>query len=427
MVTLPDKQVITLTTVFNMEADGAKSTRVVTLPDGYGKSDLSLLASVGFDPSGYPVVASVQFGPKNLPKAIQLRGKRVGEPSDTKAVEWEVNVPASTETIPYSGIPIALTLAHGMLGRQYDFARGGEQPFLCLLDFAVLTPAFYPITLRYDGTETITLGSGLVKARRLKYKTELPYLPKDQNEGVIFVGARGEILRCDTNLLALPFKALGPSKATSRNGEWELKMDRPGDVFVRERLQKDGVREIAIEAGPGNFPVTKGTVSKTGRPLTLSSPWLGRALNVSFAPTAATWTLAATEPVKTNVSGGKAWFVPCWFVTESWESGAGPWADMAIGDKRDGSYFPLFTGQQDGGSFVIERKPDYKAQIGGSDVTLHRYSVQSKIAYDLFTDGKRMAYFSGSDGLKATRTGYEALTNIIPLPKTPATPPQAAP
>jgi hypothetical protein len=178
LVTLPDKQVITLTTLFQQEADGAKAARVVTLPDGYGKSDLSLLASVGFDPSGYPAVASVQFGPKTLPKAIKLQAKRVEGENATKAADWAVNVPANSETIPYSGTPIVLTLAHGMLGRQYDFARGGEQPFLCFLDFGVLTPAFHPITLRYDGTETIVLESGPVKARRLKYKTELPYLPK---------------------------------------------------------------------------------------------------------------------------------------------------------------------------------------------------------------------------------------------------------
>jgi hypothetical protein len=199
-------------------------------------------------------------------------------------------------------------------------------------------------------------------------------------------------------------------------------MERPGDVFVRERLQKGGVREIAIEAGPGNFPVAKGTVSKAGRPLTLSSPWLGRSLNVSFTPTLATWTLAATEPVNTSVPGGKAWFVPCWFVTEAWEAGAGPWANMAVGDKRDGAYFPLFTGQQDGGTFEMERKPDFKSQVSGADVTLRRYSIQGKVAYDLLTDGKRMVYFSGSDGLKATRTGYESLANIIPMPKTPPAP-----
>ncbi|MBC8137638.1 MAG: hypothetical protein H8F28_17290 [Fibrella sp.] len=420
VVTLPDKQIITLTTVFNDDGNGAKSARVVTLPDGYGKSDLSLFASVSVNPEGYPVAAAVQFGPKSVPKALKLQGKRIGdEAGGDKDTVWAVNVPASTETISYSGIPLTLPTAHGALGRQYNFARGGEQPFLCLLDFAVLTPTFYPITLRYDGTETIALEGGAVKARRLKYVTALPYLPKEQNEGVIYVGTRGEVLRCDTNLFATPFKALGSSKSTGKAGEWELKMDRPGDVFVRERLLKDGIREISIEAGPGNYPVARGTVNKAGRPLTLSSPWLGRALTVTFTPTTAIWSLAATEPVKTAVASGKAWFVPNWFVTESWETGAGPWANMAIGDKRDGSYFPLFTGQQEGGTFTMERKPDYTAQIGGSEVVLRRYNVQTKVTYDLLTDGKRMVYFVGSDGLKSTRTGFESLGNTIPAPKAP--------
>ncbi|MBC7809345.1 MAG: hypothetical protein H7145_24690 [Akkermansiaceae bacterium] len=422
LVTLPDKQVITLTTVFSEESSGGKSARIVTLPDGYGKSDLSLFASVSLNPGGYPVVAAVQFGPKALPKAVKLLGKRVDDGADSgENMAWAVNVPASSETISYSGTPITFLTAYGMLGRLYDFKRGGEQPFLCFLDFAVLTPTFYPITFRYDGNETITLESGAVKARRLKYKTELPYLPKEQNEGVVFVGARGEVLRCDTNLFATPFKAAGPSKATGKPGQWELKMDRPGDAYVRERLRKGGGREIAIEAGPGSYSLTNGTVDKNGRPLTLSSPWLGRPLTVSFTPTAATWSLAATEPVKTNVAGGKAWFIPFWFVTESWETGTGPWANMQVGDKRDGSYFPLFTGQQDGGTFNLERKPDYTTRVGGSEVVLRHYQVRSKIAYDLFTDGRRMVYFAGSDGLKTTRTGFESLASVIPAPKTPET------
>ncbi len=422
VVTLPDKQVITLTTLFGEDGDGAKSARVATLPDGYGKSDLSLFASVSMNLEGYPVAAAVQFGPKSAPKAIRLQGKRADDssvPGDGENATWTVNVPATTETIPYSGVPITLPTAHGALGRQYDFARGGEQPFLCLLDFAVLAPTFYPITFRYDGTETIALEGGSVKARRLKYKTALPYLPKEQNEGVVFVGTRGEVLRCDTNLFATPFKALGPSKPTGKSGEFEFKLDRPGDVYLRERLLKPGIREIAIEAGPGNYVVANGTVDRAGRPLTLSSPWLGRPLTVTFAPTAVIWSLAATEPVKTIVPEGKAWFVPHWFVTESWESGAGPWANMAVGDKRDGSYFPLFTGQQDGGTFTIRRQPDFVTRIGGAEVALRRYRVETKVVYELLTDGKRMVYFAGSDGLKATRNGFESLASAIPVPNPP--------
>lgn len=418
LLTLPDKQVITLTTLFSESSDGGKIARVITLPDGYGKSDLSLIAGVTVKPNGYPVSATVQFGPKVLPKAVRLQAKRVDEePDDAEKVSvWDINIPAITETISYSGVPITLPTAHGALGRLYDFKRGGEQRFLCFLDFAVLTPTFYPITLRYDTTEPIALESGTVKARRLLYRTELPYLPKEQNEGVVYIGPRGEVLRCDTNLFATPFKALGPSRATDKTGKWELKLDRPGNVYIRERLQGDGVREISIEAGEGGIALAKGTVSKTGRPLTLSSPWLGRQLTAAFAPTSATWTLAATDPVKANVSGGKAWFVPFWFVTESWETGTGPWANMTVGDKRNGSYFPLFTGPQDIGAFTMERMPDYSAQIGGSDVSLRRYHIQAKIVYELLTDGKRMVYFAGSDGSKTTRNGFESLASAISKP-----------
>ncbi len=430
LVTLPDKQLITLTTVWDEAPDGTRTARIVTLSEGYGRSDLSLFASVSLKPSGYARAAGVQFGPKALPKAVVLEAFRTDDEPDggeNKAV-FSVLVPKRTETIPFSGTPTTLQTAYGCLGRQYDWARGGEQRLFCLLDFAVAAPTFYTLTLKAAGTATIPLTSGPVKARRLLYTTDLPYMPKEQRQGALYVGKRGEVLRCASSLFAFSVFAVSPSHPGKESGVFEFKLDRPGDVFVREREKSATVREIAIEVGDGAYQISRGTVNAVGRPLSLESPWLGRPLKVSFAPAAVTWTLAASEPVKTTVAGGNAWFVPFWFVTEAWETGGGPDANLAVGDKRTGTYLPLFTGQQDGGAFEIERMPDYVARVGGDETPLHRYRVQTRVAYELFTDGKRMVYFAGSDGLKATRNGWEFLATAIPMPKLPdAAPPKPAP
>ncbi len=426
LVTLPDKQVVTLTTVLTPSPDGTKTARLVTLPDGYGRSDFLLSARVTVKPSGYASAAQAQLGIKLLPKLVLLQARRVDEEADGKDSKstWEINVPTQSETIPFSGATTTLLTAQALIGRQYDFKRGGEQKLSCLLDIVTPQPQVYSLTLKSNGTEAIPLSDGkIVKTHRLVYQTDLPYLPQEQKTGTLYIGPRGEIVRCDTNLFALPFKLKTPMRLGKDGSTWEARYDRKEAVFLREYAPTKGEHTIGLFVGEkGEIPISTVTTSPDGTPLTLESPWLGRKLSVRFTPRAIDWKLDSTPPATVAVAEGNAWFLPFWFVTETWETGAGPWANMAIGDKRTGTYLPLFTGQSAGEPFAIERQPDYRNVVNGQEMMLHRFRVQTKVVFDVLTDGKRLVYYAGSDGAKVTRNGFESLGNSIPAPKPPPAP-----
>ena len=420
-VTLPDKQKLHLQVVEEAGAGGEGRVRVVTLPQSVAKSDLLCDAFLTLDTNGKPDFCHVFFGPK---PGVGANFEAVRNPAGSA---FDVRVPAAAGSLLFGGTLIAPLVAELFIGRLYDWKRGGTQTFAMLVDAGVPTAEVVTLKLTADGVETLTLPDGPVTARRLRYDTPLSVLPKDQQTGVFWVGPLGEVLRCDTAFFGVPLRAKGVATREDDNKRLALRFANPGDptgfvVLLRADRQAGGYAvalEIEGKGRDANIPLASLTCDSSYRLQHLETPWHGRPFVADVVGNEVRYRLPAQGLAVRQTPTGRAWFLPYWFATDIWEAGKGAWADLAIGETRDGDYLPLFTGDYNGGGpFALERLPD--RAVGEGRPALHVYRFSNKAAgevklvgdrtnvYDVYTDGKRLVAFIGSDKSTIIRDGWEA-------------------
>jgi len=425
-VTLPDKNVLRVRTESTGAPMGGHSLRVVTLGAGYAVNDFSLDARVLLAADGLPQRAALTFGPKAVPELVNLAAERVGAAGSEQA--FHVSVPERRGTIPVGAGRLAtLSVVQMAVGRIYDWQRGGEQSLPVLLDIGVLTPQLSQMTLVADGAEEIDLKAGKVKARRLRYDAPFAFLPEAARKGHLYVGKRGEVLRWDGVLFGQPYKLKAPATKDETTGELRVAVDAPGDLVLKETPRPGGDRAFVLGAQNGDFPIATTVTRPDLRPVSVESPFFGRPFKAVVVGTELRYTLAATPPKRTPTPGGRAWFAPQFFAPGVWEA-AGPFAGMEPGgEKRNGVYFPLFTGQEDGNPFVLERLADARANGPAGPATVRRYRMAAKVTHDLYTDGKHLLAMLSSDGTRIVRGGWEAFAEAQTAPPTPAPPAEQKP
>jgi hypothetical protein len=306
--------------------------------------------------------------------------------------------------------PLALQL---LIGRQYDFRRGGAQTFALLQDWDgdALNPASDLATLRLEprGAAKITLEDGAVEARRLGYTLTPVRRGASPRTGVLFVGPRGELLQADPPLFGIPFdggRAKGP--AQSEGGIVLLRTNK-GET-IKGKTRTDGGYDVELY-GKYEYPFSTATMDAAGRLARVSERWNGRERVSVVSPSEVRYTFSAGTLGTVSVPEDRAWFLVHWFATDTWEAGTGSFSEMSVGGKQDGTFLPLILSGEYGRSFTLERMPDFR--VGGAPLRHYRFSLDAGAArYDLYTDGRRLVHLSGADGgvgLTITRDGSEAV------------------
>ena len=313
--------------------------------------------------------------------------------------------------------PLALQL---LIGRQYDFRRGGAQTFARLQDWDgdALNPATDLATLRLEaqGTakvalEKLALEDGAVEARRVGYTLTPVRRGASPRTGVLFVGPRGELLQADPPLFGIPFdggRAKGPAQL--EGGVALLRTNK--NETIKGKSRTDGGYDVELYGKP-EYPFSTATMDAAGRLVRVSERWNGRERVSVVSPSEVWYTFSAGPLATLSVPADRAWFLVHWFATDTWEAGEGSFADLPVGEKQDGTFLPLVLSGEYGRPFTLERLPDFR--VGGAPLPLrhYRFSLDAGAArYDLYTDGRRLVHLSGNDGgigLTITRDGSEAV------------------
>ena len=420
-ITLPDKQTLRVTVSLTRTPNGGTYARVYSVPPTVVKYDMTLDCGETIRESGAPAECLVAFGPKATPLTVYLQAKRTDLNPDYGQATFSFLSPERSETTPYSGRLIELTSGIFSLGRQYDWKRKGEQTFLCLVDRGVATPQFLPLKLKAAGGEVISLSDApKVRARKLRYECEFPYTPEEYRKGIIYIGPSGEVLRCDSNLFGMAFQAKAPAKKTLDGYGLDLPLAIPKDWEFKERLRAGGEREITLDVlGGYNYATIR--LNAQGQLKSMETPWIGRPFTAEVVGKQVAWKLEASAALSEKKTDTPVWFLPHWFLTEVWETGNSPFAQMGVREKRMGYYFPLFYGDMEGSPLTIERLDDYRAaKPDGTAFTLFRYLVTTKVAYEIYTDGKRLVAMIASDGTKSVQVGWEKVGDLLTPPPAPA-------
>jgi hypothetical protein len=303
-----------------------------------------------------------------------------------------------------------------------------RKTFVLLSDVLSSSANLVTLTLEADGgsaTETLTLDSGPVKARKLKYTLgDIPFLTREQRSGVVWTGPRGEVLRADGPLFLIPVRAAGPAKIEKTARSSRGMPPRPDCWFAP---QPTATGHTATLETDGGFVLATVATDKAFRPVRVENALRnGREFEAVAGVNEVRFTFAGgPEETVTVATPGRVWFLPHFFATELWEGGNGPYADLVPGDKRDGTYFPLVGAQASANAvFTLARLPDVPNPRGASadPATLRhwRYS-DNNVRHDLWTDGRRLVHWKGSDGLEATRDGWQPFVANFPKPEPPPT------
>jgi hypothetical protein len=376
---------------------------------------------VTFDGEGTPRSSRAVFGPRaagsepGTPYAAEILAERPAGQDDSFLLTLPVRQgrSAAAATVLH---PLAAQL---LIGRQYDFRRGGPQTFALLQDWDgdALNPVSELATLQLEarGTSKLALEGGEVTARRLGYSlTTVRKGSAPPRTGVLFVGPRGELLQADPPLFGIPFdggRAKGP--AQSEGGVVLLRTDK-GET-IKGKSRADGGYDVELY-GKYEYPFATATMDAAGRLARVSERWNGRERLSTVGANEVRYTFSVGTLGTVSGPTDRAWFFAHWLATDTWETGEGPFAGMPLGGKQDGTFLPLILSGEYGRPFTLERLPDFRAEGAdgtGAPLRRYRFSLGAGAAhYDLYTDGRRLVHLSGTDGgvgLTITRDGSEAV------------------
>lgn len=416
--TLSTKQVVHLRLETSRAPDGRRSVRVWNQPKAVAKSDIEMDVSVVLGAGNKPLSSRSFFG---LTPELGINLEAIRSSSG-----FTVREPALAGDLKFGSALFTPLLAELFIGRIYDFKRGGTQTFAQLFDTFVTRAKISTMTLTAVGKpETIVLPDGPVKARKLRYLSTEPSLPEAARTGVLYVGLRGEVLRCDTAFFGVPVRAKGPALVDNEGQRVTLRFANPDSpdrvVQLQGNRQSSGEWKIALRFDGQTDSLATLTCDASYRLKSLQTPWTGRPFTAS---------VVGTDTLHWNRGGGPeqgapvpaespVWFVPHWFATDLWEGTGSAFAGMTTDETRDGFLLPLLPEQKEATPFTLERLAGITN--GATGVRHYRFYIGGKEAaagprYDFYTDGSRLCVLLASDGTRIIRHGWESYAATLKPP-----------
>jgi hypothetical protein len=348
---------------------------------------------------------------------------------------YRVRTPGEQGVLPFGATLVVPLFGELFLGRMYDWKRGGEQNFAMLVEQGVPGAEMVTLKLTADGMETVDLVDGPVKARKLKYAAPAPHLPKEQHTGTIYVGPLGEVIRCDNWLFGIPIKTKGPAAYEENGRRFAVRFGdgKPRSPVVLLRADRAGAGwAVTLEIENG-VTIASGAVDERFRMTRMETPWHSGKFRAEVKGNAVHYSVEPGRPEDISTPTGRALFLPHWFATDLWEGPGGAFADLAVGEKREASYLPLTPGDDNTGGCVLERLPDVTAPrpVSPGPVRVYRFTQTPpesapgstatpgqtpRSVNSVYTDGRRLLAFLGSDGGTIIRDGAETWAATLPKP-----------
>ena len=439
-VSYPDDIVYALRVQTEPAPNKGQTVRVQSSPSPASKN-LAFDTYVSTDADGTVQKGRFAFGPASF-IGILLEAAKL--PSSEA---YQIYTPEKSGVIPFAGKLIAPLVSQLFVGRQYDWVKGGPQPFAWVYDSPAFSQVFVAnatLTALNNGKpEPIELSGGVVQARKLRAEATLPFALDKAAEKVardFWVGPGGEAVRCDNDFFGLPFKA--DAAAKNEANRRALVFDRP-DVQIPPlvlRADKRGTGQaarfdIGFDIGEARSAqtVARAVCDATFQLLECETPWRGRKTEIKVVGNQLRWRIEADKGDVADAPSGRTFWFPSWFVTSLWEGKGMPFSGMeASGMERSGVHFALtgvhfsLTGQRQPDAFTLERLADTSATLGGGKVPVrhYRFSTQTitkqKEAYDIYTNGSRLIAALCSNKMSIVRDGWAAWAKAFPFPVVPA-------
>jgi hypothetical protein len=422
-VELPGEQKLTVV----VRVSGGSERRVDVLSRDIGGVPPTHLieSTVTLDANSTSVSARSFFVAQNARhNPIYQEAKRAEPDSEGREV-YQLGTPEIQGEIPVTQTLLTNISAMLFVGRAYDWAKGGTQTFAWLLDYAATLPSVHPIRLSANGVEEILIGKERIKARRLVYETELPFLPSNQRKGTLFIGKEGEVLKVESSLMVLPLTVVRPLQIRSDKRKASLELAGLPNSEIRGEFFSGTAKVTASIAG--NEVATTYTDSRFST-VRHESLFLGRKMTSAVQNGVLRYRLEPTPPTTYTLLSGRSLFFPQWLATGTWEQGTGKLAKIAVGEKRDVDYFALHNGVSTGFFSTMERVDDIHLTRNAVPVVLSRYRLttwsdakKSKPIYlfDFYTDGEFAVAILSNTGVKIRRIGWESFTDTLKQPEIP--------
>ena len=169
----------------------------------------------------------VVWGVGHATGSVWLEGVSVSVAPSGKqpAVVTKPALVAKSGTTPFTGALISQIDLFSVIGKRYDFARGGEQPFTLLLTSEETPAQLVPITLTAQKeTQRLQTEDGAVTVRKLDWKRA-----GDKNAiGYLLIGPDGEMIKSENGaaFFAEPLYRMQGPAARTKTG-WEMQMLEP--------------------------------------------------------------------------------------------------------------------------------------------------------------------------------------------------------
>lgn len=406
---LPASPVLSLT-VTQIKAAGKEQVRLVTRPT----SDANSAAFFDVD---------FTQGEQQIPRCRAVFGSVAK--SGTGITPYQAILQAEHSTIldgfhlllpavqsqATTGAPVFHPLAAQLfLGKMYDFAQGGSRTFALLQDWDgdALNPLSQLATLKLEasGSTILTIDGKRTEARRLKYR--LSGTGGIPQEGDLLVGPQGELLQAIPPVFGIPFDGGQAAGLAAQEGDVIVLKTNKGET-IKAKQVTDGY-EVELYGKPA-YPFAVAALDRNFRLTRVSERWNGRERVSQVALGKVLIDFSSSELENITTPYDRAWFLPSWFATGTWEE-HGPFANLVPGGKQKGTFIPMILRGPYGQAFTVERL----RTTDGSTMRKYRMTIGSEKIYDLYTDGAFLVHLTGSDGIKATQSGYEAFAATVKAP-----------
>lgn len=198
---------------------------------------------------------------------------------------------AKSGTTPFTGVLVSQLDLFSVIGKRYDFARGGEQPFTLLLTTEEEPVKLVPITLTARaGTQELQTEEGAVTVRVLDWRR----VGEKDPVGYLMIGPDGELVKGENGVSFFPepiYRMQGA--ATKTKTGFEMQMLEP--YRNRWRVEKNGEGwKISLSAANGmivGFVETDAKYNPTRIQCPLGGDYTARVFSAKVADGKLVWEL----------------------------------------------------------------------------------------------------------------------------------------
>ncbi len=293
-----------VTVAFRAKADRVRPLHVEAQATGGNYPDIGLVRDIALGKDWQPY--SFTFTARNIGARNQVVfgvGQAIGSvwlesvslsiaPSGKKPVVVAKPAPvAKSGTTPFTGALVSQIDLFSVIGKRYDFVRGGEQPFTLLLTSEENPVQLVPITLTAQKeTQRLQTEDGFVTVRKLDWKRAEDKKPI----GYLLIGPDGEMIKSENEaaFFAEPLYRMQGPAAKTKTG-WDMQMLEPyRDRWRVESIDKGWKISVLMADGRvAGFVETDATYNPTRIHCPINGDINGRVFSATVSDGKIDWDL----------------------------------------------------------------------------------------------------------------------------------------